>query len=640
MCCSETTHSLKPRSVAVHSQSGPSLLSPPLPLLLSSTIPAVNLHLTASTTTTTTSTSTFCSPLPPPPPSRWRRDSFWANGGWLQAAAAGSANVAAPTSPLVAGHRSDIRKRPAAATLSDVSVDRNPSHVTAEIPPQSAVNHLNQQRKQQPPPLPLSSSDHQHTRKSSQQQQRGSSKSSLRRHDRKLSSSFSGGGGSHLDSSSSRGGATSKTSSRPEMTTDGGAETSVPKTPTSPPKLPRRTTPAAEASETLADTAPAPQNKSEKKQERQDADEVTATVTGTPSPVIPPARGNLTSLRCGSCGSQYDSLYSLTVHLEETGHHPASDVAVLPQPAPRPSPATSPSSSDHHRRTVVVASPPPVATATAPQRLVRGQDVWLARGVEQTDRILRCIQCNAPARSLAELTLHMVHTKHYINIVGPPTTNSPAVQPTSRDKPADTTTSTPALRTTRNGLRLAAAGSSSCCKNHALTNTKISNCRDGYGCAASFSNDHKTLLEQKSTIFLPGSATRGDDARETSAAGTDEEANPNVRLADYTELSPPNICGVQKRDGKRQATTDRSAAFCVRNLIAASSLPLTTTTSSLTSSPSLTSRRRRDVVAVSSATVGGQEVTSSSDERPSPAAAVKSRLPSETAAFEHDVVSA
>ena len=58
-------------------------------------------------------------------------------------------------------------------------------------------------------------------------------------------------------------------------------------------------------------------------------------------------------------------------------------------------------------------------------KLVRGQDVWLSGGGERTRRsILRCIQCGESFRSLPELTVHMVHTRHYTNIVGGPTSSS------------------------------------------------------------------------------------------------------------------------------------------------------------------------------------------------------------------------
>uniref|UniRef100_A0A6G1SCD0 Protein tiptop n=1 Tax=Aceria tosichella TaxID=561515 RepID=A0A6G1SCD0_9ACAR len=52
-----------------------------------------------------------------------------------------------------------------------------------------------------------------------------------------------------------------------------------------------------------------------------------------------------------------------------------------------------------------------------PRKLVRGQDVWLGRGAEQTRQILKCMWCNQSFRTLAEMTQHMKITQHYTNII-------------------------------------------------------------------------------------------------------------------------------------------------------------------------------------------------------------------------------
>ena len=97
-----------------------------------------------------------------------------------------------------------------------------------------------------------------------------------------------------------------------------------------------------------------------------------------------------TNLAC-SCGKDFDTLYELTLHLQETGH-----------PASKTKNAT---------------------TAEYP-KLVRGQDMWLNQGSEQTKQILRCMQCGESFKSLPELTVHMINTKHYTNIVGSEATPS------------------------------------------------------------------------------------------------------------------------------------------------------------------------------------------------------------------------
>lgn len=91
-----------------------------------------------------------------------------------------------------------------------------------------------------------------------------------------------------------------------------------------------------------------------------------------------------THLTC-SCKKQFETLYDLTIHMQQTGH-----------------------------------TPTPVKNAESGEfpKLVRGQDMWLNQGTEQTRQILRCMQCGESFKSLPELTIHMMKTKHYTNIVG------------------------------------------------------------------------------------------------------------------------------------------------------------------------------------------------------------------------------
>ena len=479
-----------------------------------------------------------------PPPSRWRRDSFWASGGWL----------AASSASLI-----DSRKRPQPEVASDsVSADAQSIKLNRKL-----------------------FSDH---RKSSH-------RSSTRlRCDRKLLSSGHLGSSNHQQETSA------------VSCVDGGVTTQVKHSiPTSPKML--RTD---DSQDTATLTSEAADTERKGRHEADSGDVLAA----TPIPV----RSNLTSLRCGSCGAHFESLYCLTVHLEETGHKPASDVAILPSP----SPATSPSSTD---RKPTVASPA-VSAATppmsAPHRLVRGQDVWLARGVEQTDRILRCIQCNAPARSLAELTLHMVHTKHYINIVGPTTSNTSSVvgcdtphrvslpSPTTlRDKSADAV----ALKT-KNGLRTASSD-----KGHGLISTKTRG-RYHFNSYAGVADDDQSISQQ-SCVFLHSSAVREHDTNKNANKGTNKTTN-SVRHG-RTTATGSNDALV---DGKAR-TTGRGAAFSVRNLIASdmdsdstysSAVGLRLPLSSSSTSPPSHSRDGRSMTSSV-----GPEVTSSSDERRSPA---------------------
>ncbi|XP_033754266.1 teashirt homolog 2-like isoform X2 [Pecten maximus] len=87
--------------------------------------------------------------------------------------------------------------------------------------------------------------------------------------------------------------------------------------------------------------------------------------------------------RC-TCLKTYNSLYGLSIHLQETGHSPAStkQAAIMEYP-----------------------------------KLVRGQDMWLNQESEHTKRILRCMQCGESFKSLPLLTVHMMQTQHYTKIV-------------------------------------------------------------------------------------------------------------------------------------------------------------------------------------------------------------------------------
>ena len=482
-----------------------------------------------------------------PPPSRWRRDSFWANGGWL----------AVPSSSV------DRKRQTPAATSDSSSKHRRSTTVD--------VQSIKLNRKQ------LSN----HTRKSS-------CRTAKRSHcDGKLSPS---------DRPSSSQAAVETQPLRTSRTSTTSCADST----------------AAAQRKDLASTSPRTDSDrdvvedTEKKQLRDDVggDVVRTTTT--------PVRCTLTSLRCGGCGAQFESLYSLTVHLEETGHSPASDVTVLPTPPPTASPDRRPP----------VASPgvscPPTS---APQRLVRGQDVWLAHGVEQTDRILRCIQCNAPARSLAELTLHMVHTRHYINIVGPTASTTshddqrqrpPPTTP--RDKPADTV-----MVKARNGLRIATTS-----KDHHHGPANAVTRRDGYVNMGSrvFGDDHG--VPRPASIVLQSSA----DVQECN---TDQ--NANERRTSVLD-GPPTVA--MKSVVPDKTTQRGSSSFSVRNLIASDTVDDRSgaaVRSSAAVTPPPCSQWRNDSRSVTSSV--GPEVTSSGVvARRTP---VNSRL---ATVSEHDVISA
>ena len=94
-----------------------------------------------------------------------------------------------------------------------------------------------------------------------------------------------------------------------------------------------------------------------------------------------PTRSRETAFLC-SCGEDFESLYVFTLHMRDTGHKPRSSQPERDIP-----------------------------------KLVRGQDMWINSETEQTREILRCMRCNQSFRSLPELTMHMMKTSHYSEIV-------------------------------------------------------------------------------------------------------------------------------------------------------------------------------------------------------------------------------
>lgn len=91
---------------------------------------------------------------------------------------------------------------------------------------------------------------------------------------------------------------------------------------------------------------------------------------------------NCIDFKC-DCGKAYTSLYELSVHMQDTGHMPRHTKAGPSGDYPK---------------------------------LVRGQDMWLNNGLEQTKQILRCMHCGESFKTLPELTVHMMKTQHYADI--------------------------------------------------------------------------------------------------------------------------------------------------------------------------------------------------------------------------------
>lgn len=125
-------------------------------------------------------------------------------------------------------------------------------------------------------------------------------------------------------------------------------------------------------------------------------------------------------LKCVWCKQSFPSLAAMTTHMKETKH---CGVSVPPQsnshqpPQSQQSHSHSSSSNSHNSSSKSDLNLLIKETMPLPRKLVRGQDVWLGKGAEQTRQILKCMWCGQSFRSLSEMTTHMQQTQHYTNII-------------------------------------------------------------------------------------------------------------------------------------------------------------------------------------------------------------------------------
>ncbi|XP_028028269.1 protein tiptop-like isoform X1 [Bombyx mandarina] len=134
-------------------------------------------------------------------------------------------------------------------------------------------------------------------------------------------------------------------------------------------------------------------------------------------------------LKCVWCKKSFNSLADLTVHMKEAKHCgvnvPVPPSTGAPIPPSLQTPTSSPSTPSHNSSSSSGSSKPSQSDLNMlikenmpiPRKLVRGQDVWLGKGAEQTRQILKCMWCAESFRSLAEMTSHMQRTQHYTNII-------------------------------------------------------------------------------------------------------------------------------------------------------------------------------------------------------------------------------
>ncbi len=141
--------------------------------------------------------------------------------------------------------------------------------------------------------------------------------------------------------------------------------------------------------------------------------------------------------KCVWCKDSFNTLQALTTHMRDTKHFgssipPSPQVPVRPPSQQHPTPPAAAATAP--RPQLTPPTPPVAAAATStasasksrdilkeqlplPRKLVRGQDVWLGRGEQQTKDILKCMWCGESFRSLDLMTKHMQETKHYTKVI-------------------------------------------------------------------------------------------------------------------------------------------------------------------------------------------------------------------------------
>ncbi|XP_076373360.1 protein tiptop-like isoform X2 [Tachypleus tridentatus] len=120
---------------------------------------------------------------------------------------------------------------------------------------------------------------------------------------------------------------------------------------------------------------------------------------------------------CVWCKKSFQSLAEMTIHMK---HSPRCGMTSIQASVPFSTIMTSP---------VTTTATLKCSTSSIggnyllkeheplPRKLVRGQDIWLGKGAEQTKEILKCMWCGQSFKTLADMTTHMRVTQHYINII-------------------------------------------------------------------------------------------------------------------------------------------------------------------------------------------------------------------------------
>ncbi|RWS30827.1 Protein tiptop-like protein, partial [Leptotrombidium deliense] len=130
------------------------------------------------------------------------------------------------------------------------------------------------------------------------------------------------------------------------------------------------------------------------------------------------------SPRCGMAGMQQAAAVVATVNSTQNSNVASSAAPPSSSASPGVGTGSNTSTASAGATQSVNSGKEPMSSAVLaknsmnlPRKLVRGQDVWLGRGAEQTRQILKCMWCGQSFKSLDDMTRHMRVTQHYTNII-------------------------------------------------------------------------------------------------------------------------------------------------------------------------------------------------------------------------------
>ena len=163
--------------------------------------------------------------------------------------------------------------------------------------------------------------------------------------------------------------------------------------------------------------------------------------SGVLSPRSSNEKDNTDLFRCIWCRKTYPTMSLLSTHIKEAKHGERE--------AKREAVNNSGVGTSTDAKASNVNNTNADSKVSTPRKLVRGQDVWLGKGEEQTRQILKCMWCGQSFRSLADLTTHMSETKHYTKVI--PQEQLSTWRNQSRPSPSNSSTPSP-LSTPNNNL--------------------------------------------------------------------------------------------------------------------------------------------------------------------------------------------